>query len=294
MTKGDAGQNISKFASSSKEPSKITTSLPYISYVGISSWLWKMASHQRDAVSSYFSAYTLDQRSASGFHDFCVSSSAFSDVFVCDSYRLCRAAKLLMSLGYGNFISVIQYDVYSMAEAFIAAGNKWDLSKFASSSYGLDFSKFESSQILNSPNLSLFPLLAYHKICNDHYRNEKWQPFQPWTCNIDYLLPTSNMDASSFISVDTFTSTMTSILDLENSNLPIDYFTSVLPRAQYGDESAVSIRSDNSTAKLMVFDSSDNTIGTIFNSLSYGANDSLEKNNESPVSTSDGYVTRVS
>ena len=128
-------------------------------------------------------------------------------------------------------MSVIQYDTYAMAESFIAAGNKWDLSKFAASDFGLDFSKFESSRISNSPNLSLFPLLAYHKICNDHYRNEKWQPFEPWTCNIDYLLPTANMNAASFISVDTFTSLITSILDLENSNLPIDYFTSVLPRA---------------------------------------------------------------
>ena len=37
--------------------------------------------------------------------------------------------------------------------------------------------------------------IADHKICNDHYRNEKWQPFEPWTCNIDYLSPTDNMYA---------------------------------------------------------------------------------------------------
>ena len=242
MTKGDAGQNISKFASSSTAASQISTSLPYISYVSLGTWLWKMTSHLRDAVNSYFTSYpTSDKRSPSGFHDFCVSSTSYSDVFVCDGYRLCRAAKLLMSLGYGNFVSVIQYDIYAMAEAFVAAGNKWDLVKFSASDYNLDFSRYESSSILNSPNLSLFPLLAYHKICNDHYRNEKWQPFEPWTCNIDYLQPTSNMDASSFISADTFTTLMTSILDLENSNLPIDYFTSVLPRAQYGDESAVPV-----------------------------------------------------
>ena len=242
LTKGDAGQNISKFASSSTESSKITTSLPYISYVDLGSWLWKMASHQRDAVSSYFSTYpSPSQRSAVGFHDFCVSSTSFSDVFVCDSYRICRAAKLLMSLGYGNFVTVIQYDIYAMAEAFVAAGNKWDLSKFSSSPFSLDFSKYEVSSIRNSPNLSLFPLLAYHKICNDHYRNEKWQPFEPWTCNIDYLRPIDNMNAATFISTYPFTSLMTSILDLENSNLPIDYFTSVLPRAQYGDESAAPV-----------------------------------------------------
>ena len=116
MTKGDAGQNISKFASSSTESSKITTSLPYVSYTSLASWLWKMASHLRDAVNSYFSSYpSVDKRSASGFHDFCVSQSGYSDVFVCDGYRLCRAAKLLMSLGYGNFTTVIQYDTYAMA-----------------------------------------------------------------------------------------------------------------------------------------------------------------------------------
>ena len=84
LTKGDAGQNISKFASSSSEPSKITTSLPYISYVSLASWLWKMASHLRDAVDAYFRANpTLAKRSASGFHDYCASSSDYSDVFVC-------------------------------------------------------------------------------------------------------------------------------------------------------------------------------------------------------------------
>ena len=37
LTKGDAGQNISKFASSSTEASHISTSLPYISYVDFDS-----------------------------------------------------------------------------------------------------------------------------------------------------------------------------------------------------------------------------------------------------------------
>jgi hypothetical protein len=280
LTRGDAGQNISKFAKSSKEPSQITTSLPYVSYTSLASWLWKMASHLRDAVDSYISSNASpSNRSALGFHDFCVSSSSFSDVFVCDGYRICRAAKLLMSLGYGNFSTVIQYDTYAMAEAFISAGNKWNLSTFTSSDFGLDFSKYEATSIYNSPNLSLFPLLAYHKICNDHYRNEKWQPFEPWTCNIDYLLPTSNMDASSFISTDTFTNLITSILDLENSNLPIDYFTSVLPRAQYGDESAVSVGMDNSAATLIVKDASDPSKGVLFGASSYSSNDTLQKAN---------------
>ena len=80
-----------------------------------------------------------------------------------------------MALGYGNFDTVIQYDIYAMAERFVADGKTWNINSFKGSDYYLNFDLRESS-ILNSPNLSILPLLAYHKICNDHYRNEKWQP----------------------------------------------------------------------------------------------------------------------
>ena len=190
MTKGDAGQNISKFASSSTDASKISTSMPYISYVDLREWLLSMYTHALSAIDVYFTRHpSVSLRSAVGFKDFVSSSTDYSDVFVCDGYRLCRAAKLLMSLGYGNFTTIIQYDIYSMAEKFVAESGSWSLSDFdQDDSYRL----FAASdvRIFNSPNLSIFPLLAYHKICNDHYRNEKWQPFEPWTCNIDYLLPT--------------------------------------------------------------------------------------------------------
>ena len=139
-----------------------------------------------------------------------------------------------MSSGYGNFSAVIQYDIFAMASQFVGSSTSFNKSAFESSPYYLNLKNFESSSILNSPNLSILPLLAYHKICNDHYRNEKWQSFEPWTCNIDYLRPSDNMNAKSFIQSSTFTTLMSSIIDLENFNLPIDYFTSVLPRAQYG------------------------------------------------------------
>ena len=186
----------------------------------------------------------------------------YKDVFVCDGYRLCRAGKLLMSLGYGNFSTVIQYDVFAQAMSYIS-NSEWDISEFTDSEHSLDLMVTDASSVRNSPNLSLFPLLAYHKICNDHYRNEKWQPFEPWTCNIDYLRPSDNMNASQFISVDTFTSAMTSILDLENSNLPLDYFTSVLPRAQYGDESAVSVGLNKADALFRIRDAADVTKGAL-------------------------------
>ena len=292
MTKGDAGQNISKFASSSKAASVISTSLPYISYKDLASWLIEMYYESRRAVNSYITTYTSG-RSAAGFKSFCDTSSAYSDVFVCDGYRLCRAAKLLMSLGYGNFSTVIQYDIYAMAEQFLASGQPWVESKFQTSSFSLKLDSFESASMINSPNLSIFPLLAYHKICNDHYRNEKWQPFEPWTCNIDYLSPTDNMNANHFIDKSLFSSLQTSILDLENSNLPIDYFTSVLPRAQYGDEAAVPFGLNNADATLIVKDAADGTKGVLFGGGSYISNDTLVKDATPGVSSHGSYASQV-
>ena len=184
------------------------------------------------AIDAYLSSIDSFGATPIGFKDFCAKSSFYNDVFICDGYRLCRAAKLLMSLGYGNFTTVVQYDIYAQVSKFLE-GSKgtWNKDSFVKSGLGLNLTSFESSSIVNSPNLSILPLLAYHKICNDHYRNEKWQSFEPWTCNIDYLRPTDNMNAKTFIKASTFNTSMTSIIDLENSNLPIDYFTSVLPRA---------------------------------------------------------------
>lgn len=294
LTKGDAGQNISKFASSSSEASKISTSLPYISYVDLGHWLNLMVMHALNACGAYFvNNPSVSSRSASGFKDFCESSQSNADVFVCDGYRYCRAAKLLMSLGYGNFDTVIQYDVYAMAERFVADGNEWNTGTFSLSDYYLKFNVYDASKILNSPNLSILPLLAYHKICNDHYRNEKWQPFEPWTCNIDYLSPTDNMNAKDFISNDMFTNLITTIIDLENSNLPIDYFTSVLPRAQYGDESAVPIGLDNTDATYIVKDSADPSKGVLFGSASHTPNDTLVKADADPTPVDGSYVSWV-
>ena len=292
MTKGDAGQNISKFASSSTAASAISTSLPYISYKDLSLWLIEMYYEARRAVTTYITSHST-ARSAAGFKSYCETSSSYSDVFVCDGYRLCRAAKLLMSLGYGNFSSVIQYDIYAMAEQFVASGKTMSEAAFQSSAFSLKLDSYESTSLINSPNLSIFPLLAYHKICNDHYRNEKWQPFEPWTCNIDYLRPQDNMNATSFIEKSLFSSLKTSILDLENSNLPIDYFTSVLPRAQYGDESAVSVGLNNTDAVFHINDAADKTKGVIFGGQSYDANDNLQKTNSAPVSAHGGFVGPV-
>jgi hypothetical protein len=289
MTTGDAGQNISKFASNSTEASQLTIALPYISYVDLASWLSSMYNHALAAVDQYMTRVG-EKATPSGFQTTCSNSSEYNDVFVCDGYRLCRAAKLLMSLGYGNFSNVIRYDIFAMAWDFYQESRTWSLASFKKSSFYLDLSKFEYTSVSNSPNLSILPLLAYHKICNDHYRNEKWQPFEPWTCNIDYLTPTRNMNAKTFIDISSFTSGKTSLIDLENSNLPIDYFTSVLPRAQYGDESAVSVGLNKTDAFLSTYDPTDKSTGAIFDTGNNELNDNLQKKNVTGTSSSGGYA----
>ena len=85
MTKGDSGQNISKFASSSVDASKITTSMPYISYVDLANWLKSFYETSCSAIDDYFSAYhTAKERSAAGFQSYCNSAPKYSSVFICD------------------------------------------------------------------------------------------------------------------------------------------------------------------------------------------------------------------
>ena len=105
---------------SSTEPSQISTSMPYISYVDLASWLDAMYKHAVHAFSDYVKAEPdFDSRTLVKFKEWCDASSQYNDVFVCDGYRLCRAAKLLMALGYGNFSVVIRYDIYEMCNCFL-------------------------------------------------------------------------------------------------------------------------------------------------------------------------------
>ena len=97
------------------------------------------------------------------------------------------------------------------------------------------------------------------------------------------------MNAKTFIQSSTFTTLMTSIIDLENSNLPIDYFTSVLPRAQYGDEAAVPVGS-SSFASTFKFSESDPKQGALFNAgnSSTPVNDPLNRSKVVSTPVGDG------
>ena len=96
--------------------------------------------------------------SQSRYLSYCLSSSQYSDVFICDGYRLCRAAKLLMSLGYGNFTSVIQYDIFAMSQKYLSEnGGNWSVS-FRTSKYALDFFL---PQMLEFLTVLIFPFFRF-------------------------------------------------------------------------------------------------------------------------------------
>lgn len=139
--------------------------------------------------------------------------------------RYQSTAKLLSMLGYGDFSAYYTDDFNNNSlSAQIPTNSK------------------------NSVGLSVFPLLAYHKICQDHYKYRQWQSFIPQICNIDYVGPTSVMDLSHVLTdqlsdsvengySENFDLDSPTILDLEFSNLPLDYLNGVLPNSQFGDMS---------------------------------------------------------
>lgn len=132
--------------------------------------------------------------------------------------RSAASAKLLQLLGYGNFPEQ-NMKVYQPLSSVV---------------------------VNNSLNLSIFRLLAYQKICNDHYTYRQWQPYDASLCNIDYLVPSRSGSLNLGPSLTALTSDTSKLrklnmFDLRFSNLPLDYFNGVLPTAQFGKESVVNL-----------------------------------------------------
>lgn len=94
----------------------------------------------------------------------------------------------------------------------------------------------DSDNILLSP----FPLLAYQKICEDYFRDDQWQSAAPYRYNLDYLYSMRNgyhIPIHSFTKDDFKNPTM---FDLNYCNFQKDYFTGMLPKAQYGEVTVAS------------------------------------------------------
>ncbi len=86
--------------------------------------------------------------------------------------------------------------------------------------------------------VNALPILAYHKIYQDYFRNSQWEKENPSTYNVDYLSSDSpQIPLSQIISPSSsigFQTSETTLLDLNYANYNKDLFNGVLPSSQFG------------------------------------------------------------
>lgn len=203
MSSSASGQDVSRIATSPFANEKVTAGMPYVSYSALHKYLYQMG-----------------QAAKSKLPDGDFSSSFKNSVFDNNGeFRWSASSKLLQLLGYGRF------DYQNMSYS--------------------DFSDKSVSGMTHLPNVSVFRLLAYQKICNDHYQFRQWQGYDASLCNVDYVTPSGSMDLSTQLAQINFATgknaARLNFLDLRFSNLPLDYLNGVLPSAQFGSESVVSL-----------------------------------------------------
>lgn len=88
-------------------------------------------------------------------------------------------------------------------------------------------------------NMSIFPLLAYKKFCQDYFRYSQWQDSSPYLWNIDYYTGTSQQLFTTIPgSGDSYWKGNT-MFDLEYCNWNKDLFMGVLPDSQFGDVASI-------------------------------------------------------
>lgn len=210
MTSTPNGADISRVATGLTSNSKITTQMPFVQYKALHEELTALANAGIDSLNTY--NYIQD------------------NLFNNGEYRWSCSAKLLQMLGYGNFPE----QNFSVSKG----QTKYKLDSLGNSDHN------EASNYFNL-NLSIFRLLAYHKVCNDHYTYRQWQPYNAYLCNVDYLVPdkSGSLDISSLLPWKNNLSGKDNLtlLDMRFSNLPLDYFNGVLPTPQFGSESVVNL-----------------------------------------------------
>nr|DAU95717.1 MAG TPA: Major capsid protein [Microviridae sp.] len=210
MTSTPNGADISRVATGLTSNSKITTQMPFVQYKALHEELTSLANAAIDSLDT--NNYIKD------------------NLFNNGEYRWSCSAKLLQMLGYGNFPE----QNFSVSKG----QTKYKLDSLGNSDHN------QASNYFNL-NLSIFRLLAYHKVCNDHYTYRQWQPYNAYLCNVDYLVPdkSGSLDISSLLPWHNNLSGKDNLtlLDMRFSNLPLDYFNGVLPTPQFGSESVVNL-----------------------------------------------------
>ena len=139
---------------------------------------------------------------------------------------------------------------------------------YISTSAGGPGKTWRSDPLLINFAFDVSPLLCYQKIYADSGRFTQWERVNPSTFNLDYL--TGNGDLQLNLSVSGFTDSFT-FLDMRYANYQKDMFHGVIPQAQYGEASVVSINGSPSVVSdgtSMSF-SSDDPTSNLMNSAKF-------------------------
>lgn len=158
------------------------------------------------------------------------------------SISLSRLSQAFSNLsGKKNYFGLDRADLSYKLIQYLRFGNA--VSKGVSKKYGTSVSSSSDSsysQIFRFDlNLSVFPLLAYKKFCQDYFRYSQWQDSSPYLWNIDYYTGTSQqLFATLPAAGDSYWNNNT-MFDLEYCNWNKDMFMGVLPDTQFGDVATI-------------------------------------------------------
>lgn len=157
---------------------------------------------------------------------------------------LSQLSSLVSSLkGRKNYFGFDRSDLSYKILQYLRYGNLQTSSQSSGKNFGTTIpitDKSYTQDYLFNHALSIFPLLAYKKFCQDYFRLTQWQDSAPYLWNIDYY----DAKKSTSILPDSFSSPYTdnnTLIDMEYCNWNKDMFFGVLPDAQYGDTSVVDI-----------------------------------------------------
>lgn len=121
--------------------------------------------------------------------------------------------------------------------------------------------KGEETGINLSQTINLFPLFVYQKIYSDFFRNTQWEKPNPSSFNVDFMTGKDLISMNYMQRVKTVDSTFAkfvasyNLFDLRYCDFQKDIFHGILPQAQYGETTYVSLGGDSSLPSTLESDS---------------------------------------
>ena len=140
--------------------------------------------------------------------------------------------------GKQNYFGYDRSDLAYKLLQYLRFGNVGHASSNFGTSVPISDSSYTQSFRFNL-NLSVFPLLAYKKFCQDYFRYSQWQDSCPYLWNIDYYTGTQQSLFSALPPAGDKYWESNTMFDLEYCNWNKDMFMGVLPDTQFGDVASI-------------------------------------------------------